>query len=300
MKRFFHLQLAASLAFAGAFAMQSARAQGGNPAESLDRAHQLASLGQTSFIGIGLADIDNERAKALKLGDVHGVEITRVEDGSPAAKAGLRVGDVVLEYNGQRVEGMEQFGRFVRETPVGREVKLLVSRDGKQQTVPVTIGVRRDMLRSGEWNVGNPPGDMGQFQFNMPGIIMPEMPEIPRIMVNARNRVLGVEAESLSSQLAEFFGVKDGVLVRSVLKDSAAAKAGVKAGDVITKVDGEAVASPAELSNAIRAARTKAAFPLQIVRDRKEMTLSVAVEKARTEERASPRTRVVSAGPVRM
>ncbi len=316
MIRFFHVPLAVL----AVFAMNSARAQDESvrqqihdmrrqlleaaraqakslPKQALDQLYfQLAgSLGQTSFIGVGLADIDNERASALKLRDVHGVEITRVEDNSPAAKAGLKVGDVVLEYNGQRVEGMEQFGRFVRETPVGREVKLLVSRDGQQQTIPVAIGVRHDMLRSGDWNVN--PGDMRQFQFNMPEMIMPEMPQV---FVNARNGILGVEAESLNSQLAEFFGVKEGVLVRSVVKDSAAAKAGIKAGDVITKIDGEAVASPADLSNAIRAARTKGAIPLQIVRDRKEMTLSVTVEKAKTEQPPAPRTRTVSARPVRM
>ena len=84
---------------------------------------QLAGLTQTSFIGVSLADIEGERARTLKLRDVHGVEITRIEENSPAAKAGLKVNDVVLEYNGQRVEGMEQFGRFVRETPVGRGSK---------------------------------------------------------------------------------------------------------------------------------------------------------------------------------
>src|SRR5579872_1088826 len=158
-----------------------------------------------SYIGVNLAEIDNERAKALKLSDVHGVEITRVEDSSPASKAGLKVGDVVLEYNGQRVEGMEQFGRFVRETPVGREAKLLISRDGNQQAVSVTVGARKDVELSRNWLGGAMPGDRA-YQFNMPEINIP-MPDIPMVFQTTRTGLLGVEVESLSPQLAEFFGV---------------------------------------------------------------------------------------------
>ena len=88
-----------------------------------------------SYLGVNLAEIDGTRAKELKLKETTGVEITRVEEGSPAEKAGLKPNDVVLEYNGQRVEGMEQFGRLVRETPGGREVKLVISRNGDIFTV---------------------------------------------------------------------------------------------------------------------------------------------------------------------
>ena len=88
-----------------------------------------------TYLGVNLAEIDANRAKELKLKEDYGVEITRVEENSPAEKAGVKPGDVVLEYNGQRVEGMEQFGRMVRETPPGREVKLTVSRNGATQTL---------------------------------------------------------------------------------------------------------------------------------------------------------------------
>src|SRR5258708_6445575 len=197
-----------------------------HPAD-IDNWFQLAGLSQTSYMGVNLADIDSDRARALKLRDVHGVEITRIEDNSPAAKAGLKTGDVVLEYNGQRVEGMEQFGRFVRETPAGREVRLSISRDGNPQTVPVTLAARKNAMPqvfSGTW-----PGTMHEFQFNMPEINI----DLPNVYTLSRTSMLGVEAESLNPQLAEFFGVKEGVLVRSVVKDSSAEKAGIKAGDVI-------------------------------------------------------------------
>lgn len=257
---------------------------------------QLAGLAQTSYIGVNLADIDNDRAHALKLHDVHGVEITRIEDNSPASKAGLKVGDVVLEYNGQRVEGMEQFGRFVRETPVGREVKLSISRDGNPQSVAVTLAPRKNLLQNAVIT-GNWPST-GDIHFNMPELNM----DIPQIYTMSRASMLGVETETLSSQLADFFGAKDGgVLVRSVLKDSAAEKAGLKAGDVITKVDQEKVTSTAELSSAIRTARSKTTFPVQVVREHREMTLNVTIEHAKSDNPlVIPRTRVVSTHPVKM
>lgn len=299
MSKLFQSSLAACLSLAGIAAMPCVHAQGSwYQVEEPDSYFQLVGLTQTSYMGVNLADIDNERARALKLRDVHGVEITRIEENSPAAKAGLKTGDVVLEYNGQRVEGMEQFGRFVRETPVGREVKLLISRDGNQQTVPVAIGARKDLTRSGELFGGNLPG-MHEYRFNMPEINIPA-PDIPQVFGNWRTAVLGVEAESLGPQLAEYFGVKDGVLVRSVSKDSAAEKAGIKAGDVITKVEQEKVTSPSELASALRGARSKGTFPVQIVRERREMTLNVTVENANSDGMSPARVRIVNSRPIKM
>ena len=103
--------------------------------------------------------------------------------------------------------------------------------------------------------------------------------------------MLGVEAESLGSQLAAYFGVKDGVLVRSVAKDTAAEKAGIKAGDVITKVDGSTVTTPNELVSAIRSASSKKSFPVELMRDRHETSVTVTIEDH--SERIVPRTRAV-------
>jgi len=298
MSKLIRSLLTACLAVAGLAGVQAAYAQDDSWQVGELQGFVLAGLSQTSYIGVNLADIDSDRARALKLRDVHGVEITRIEENSPAAKAGLKVADVVLEYNGQRVEGMEQFGRFVRETPVSREVKLLLSRDGNQQTISVTVGARKDLLRSGDWLGGTLPGDHA-YRFNMPEINIP-MPDIPMVFQSSRTALLGVEAESLSPQLAEFFGVKQGVLVRSVLKDSPAEKAGIKAGDVITKVEQETVTSPAELSSAVREARSKTSFAVQIMRERHEMTMNVTVDKASREGLTPPRTRVVTTRPVKM
>ncbi|OYW07783.1 MAG: hypothetical protein B7X34_10205, partial [Acidobacteriia bacterium 12-62-4] len=100
----------------------------------------LAAVSPGSYLGVGVREIDQARAKELRLAEEAGVEVTQVDEESPASKAGLKVGDVVLEYNGQRVEGSEQFVRMVRETPVGRTAKLKVSRGGNSQTLSASIG----------------------------------------------------------------------------------------------------------------------------------------------------------------
>ncbi|MEO7651492.1 MAG: PDZ domain-containing protein [Bryobacteraceae bacterium] len=226
----------------------------------------------SSFLGVGVAEIDRERAKALNLKEERGVEVKKVDAESPAAMAGLQENDVVLEYNGQRVEGSEQFIRLVRETPAGRQSKLLISRGGSTQTVTATIGERSGPAMFG--GEGMP--------FIMPRIPEFRMPDMPRTMMSWQSATLGVESESLGSQLAEFFGVKDGVLVRSVVKGSAAEKAGIKAGDVITKVDDQKAASPKDISKTLQSLKDKKTFPVTLVRNKKEKTVSVTIEDKRS------------------
>ncbi|HLG98431.1 MAG TPA: PDZ domain-containing protein [Bryobacteraceae bacterium] len=239
---------------------------------------ELHSSGVT-YLGVNLAEVTADRARELKLKEPFGVEITRVEDGSPADKAGLKAGDVVLEYNGQRVEGMEQFGRLVRETPASREAKLLISRGGATQTITATLATRKARAMGGNL---------------FPGVDIPviHIPDIPQVFTAWRSPMVGIEAESLGPQLAAYFGVKDGVLVRSVIKDSAAEKAGIKAGDVITKIDGTGVTTPAEVSSAVRSASANKTFSVELVREHKEMNLNVNIEDGRS-DRELPRVRAV-------
>jgi len=123
------------------------------------------------------------------------------------------------------------------------------------------------------------PND-GQWNFSMPEI--PAMPnvEIPRFNMSSQNPMLGIVGESLGQedQLAEFFGVQDGVLVRSVRKGSAAEKAGIKAGDVITKVDDSKVTSSMEITRALRNAKSKKTITVTLTRNKHEMPLTVTVE----------------------
>jgi serine protease Do len=198
-----------------------------------------------------------------------GVEITVVEPESPAEKAGLKVGDVVLRYNGQKVEGNEQFARLVRETPAGREAKIDINRAGAPLSVTVRVAQRKPRM---EWNDGVTMGA----PLGMPGSFSIPLPDLARTFTTLRSATLGVEAESIDGQLAQYFGVKEGVLVRSVLKGSAADKAGVKAGDVILKIDDAHVASPADISGQLRSQRGKA-VPILVMRDHKEVAMTVTV-----------------------
>lgn len=231
-----------------------------------------------SFLGVAVVEVNSERAKALKLKEEHGVEITRVEDDSPAAKAGLKAQDVVLEYQGQRVEGIDQFIRLVRETPAGRAVKMLVHRGGQPMNLSATIEAKKAQ------SLG-----MGDVRIDMPQGFEWRMNDIPRPMLSWRGGLLGVEAEELTPQLAEFFGVKEGVLVRSVTKGSAAEQAGIKAGDVIVKVEGKGVTSPSEVTQALRSAEKKP-VGVTVVRDKKEMAVNVSIPSSNEDVRPRGRT----------
>ena len=227
---------------------------------------QVPKATSSSYIGVMLQEINSDRAQALKLPEEAGVEITRIAPDSPADKAGLKTGDAILRFNGQRVEGMEQFSRLVRETPPGRDVNLDIFRSGASQTVTVKVGARPV---SG-MTIPVPPNQPFDLRF----------PDIPRTFLSWRSAALGVEAESLNGQLAQYFGVTEGVLVRNVLKGSAAEKAGIKAGDVIMRVGDSAVATPADISSRVRGLRGNP-VPIVVMRDRKEMTLSVTLDDDR-------------------
>ncbi len=247
---------------------------------------RMVPSGGPSFLGVNLREIDSERAKELKLREEAGVELTRIEDGSPAAKAGLKVGDAILAYNGQRIEGIEQFSRFVRETPPGREVKLSISREGQTQTLTAKLGSRK------VFGMAALPGRPGMGHMELPAIPpIPPMPDLPRTIMMWRTAALGIEAEALKGQMADFFGVKEGVLVRSVMKDSPGAAAGLKAGDVILKVGDAKVATPNEVTSSIRSMGEKKTFPLSVLRDHKEIALSVTVteDPSQWDHSAAPR-----------
>jgi len=225
-------------------------------------------VGGSSYLGVGVADVTADRAKALNLKEQRGAEVTNVAADSPAAKAGIKEGDVVLDYEGTAVQGIEQLTRLVRETPVGRQVKISVWRNGAAQTLTATIEARKGtVIRSDGRDIV------------VPFIPSPQI-EIPRFQMTWQNPVLGIEGESLRSQeqLAEFFGVKDGVLVKVVRKNSAAEKAGIKAGDVVVKVDDTAVSTSQEITRALRALGSKKTFTVTVVRNKKEMPLTVTME----------------------
>jgi serine protease Do len=233
--------------------------------EGLRRTVAITGMSR-SFLGVGVVEVSAERAKTLKLQETYGVEVTRVDEDSPAAKAGVAAQDVVESFNGEKVLGVEQFIRLVRETPPGREIKLGVNRDGRRITVPVQIESRRmRMVEVGDMHVALPAP---------PAI--PEIPMPPR-PAGFRTGALGIEVEALRDQLADFFGVKEGVLVRQVSRDSAADRAGMRAGDVITAVGDKQVSTPVEVTRALTGA-PDTNVTVTVMRNRKQVPLAVKLD----------------------
>lgn len=241
----------------------------------------FAGDGENGWLGVSVGEVTAEKAKELKLPGERGVILDEVDSDSPAAKAGLKKGDVITEFNGQRVEGVTQFRRYVRETPAGRVVQLTVWRDGRAQQIPATIGEFGDSSRvrltdrqreritvmpRGNWNF--------------------EMPDVQVFSAMARP-LLGIRTEDLDGQLGAYFGApeNEGVLVTHVNSGSPAEKAGMKAGDVIVKVDGSRVKETSDLRERMNGAREKKTVPVTVIRKGVESTLNVEIEQPKPPER---------------
>lgn len=186
-----------------------------------------------------------------------GAIVRRVERDSPAEKAGIKEGDVIIEFNKEAVVGAQQLTRLVRETPVGRSVDVKVRRDNRDENLKVT-----SERAFGRRN--------GNFDFAFPNVRVDVdriMRDMPRVRVNTTIVQSGIHAEDMSDQLREFFGAANGVLVAAVDAGSVAEKAGLKAGDVITSIDGRTIRTPNEFSREMRANSKPL---LKVIRDKKE------------------------------
>jgi hypothetical protein len=237
------------------------------------------------YLGVELADVDQEKAQGLKLSDVRGAVITLIDHDAPAGQANLRVNDVVVQFNGQPVEGAEQLRRMLREIPAGRKVQLAISRDGNVQTITVQLADRR-VIEQNAWNtIGKggdvipPPGGTDLF----PGGADVPLPGMFRVPLFTRTLDVGAIVEPLTSQTADYLGVASGLMVKRVMRKTEAEKAGLKARDVILKVGAEPIANSAGWD---RALRTNQGKPVQvtILRDGKQQTLTLQVDSKRNGE----------------
>lgn len=234
-----------------------------------------------AWLGVTLSDINAEKARELKLSGEYGALVESVVEESPAAKAGVQQGDVITGFGGERVRSVAHLTRLVRETPAGRKMSLEVMRGGQSRTFDVALEARRMHFA------------------------MPEIAAVPRVHVSPRVEVapmprfdiemqpgpggllawsrgprLGVMTDEIDGQLAEYFGVKQGqgVLVKEVMEGSAAAKAGLKAGDVIIRLNDKAVNGVGDLREGLNEAESKD-VTLTIIRDRREQTLKVTLDE---------------------
>ena len=235
------------------------------------------AMREVSYLGIGVEDLDAERARSLKLKDDHGAYVTSVMPNTPASKAGLQQGDIILEFNGRHPDGKDNLIQMVRDTAAGKTVKIAVWRNGAMLNLSATIEAHKVM-----------ESDDGSFGVTMPP--MPPMPsmnipaiDLPRMITVMQNSALGMEGESLAQepQLAEYFGVKDGVLVKAVSRNSAAERAGMKAGDVVVKIGETHIAAWRDVAGAMRWAQPGRQLSVMVVRNKKEIPLSLTIEDAR-------------------
>jgi serine protease Do len=218
-----------------------------------------------SYLGVNLADIDADRAKALKLKDLSGVEITAVQDGGAASQAGIRPGDVLLSYNGEKLLGAQQLIRLVSETPPGRRVEVLCWRAGQSKQMLLTTGQYHPVSQ-----------DDSSFISNV------RVTDVPSPMLLWRNILLGIESESLNDQLAQAFGVKQGILIWAVEGGSIAQHGGLRAGDILTDFCGHAIRSPREVGLVLQQLETgQKPMSVSVIRDHKSITLSFAVDTDR-------------------
>ena len=235
------------------------------------------------YLGVDLADVDADKAQALKLKEQRGAVITLIDHDAPAGQSGLKVNDVVLALNGQKVENAEQLRRMLKEIPAGRKISIEISREGNVQTMALQLADHRAMehdvwnkLGNTSNNTGPVPGGLGILPGNGDG----SLPGGFHVPLFGSTLKVGALVEPLSSQMAEYMGVPNGLMVKEVARKSEAAAAGLKAFDVILKVGSESIATSADWERALHANQGK---PVQVIvlRDRKQQTLVLQVDSKR-------------------
>jgi len=234
------------------------------------------------YLGVEVSDVDADKAQALKLKDVRGALITLIDHDAPAGQIGLKVNDVVLAVNGQNVAGADQLRRMLRELPPGSKVSLEISRDGNIQTLAVQLADRKALDHDVWKNIGNDVDGVGPIEpvpamGVMGGGDAPIPPSGFHMSLFTSTLNVGALVEPLTSQMAEYFGVQGGLMVKQVSKKSEAAAAGFKAFDVILKVGSDSIATLADWDRALRSNQGK---PVQvtILRDKKQQTITLQVD----------------------
>jgi len=236
-----------------------------------------------SSIGASIRDVnDTDRQRA-------GVVVEEVEPGSAAEKSGLKKADIITRFAGEEVRSARQFSRLVQETPAGRTVSATVLRDGNSTELKITP---EDRPRAGIFIDGDRLSrsfDSQRLEEQM-GRLNDRLRNLPAFDLNldldipgSERPRLGVTVQPLTPQLAGYFGAKEGILVASVTDDSPAARAGLKAGDVIVSVNGQNVSSRADLTRAVSGAGANVDITIGIVRDKRESSVKARLDDARAQ-----------------
>jgi serine protease Do len=246
----------------------------------------IAALGGGPRLGIEIRDLGKEDLAKFKLSSQQGVAVEVVTKDSAAEKAGVKAGDVVVQFDGENVRSAAQLTRLVRETVAGRTVKIGVMRDGKRMDLDVAPAEADNVFIA---RPTPPPAGSFTWEERVPSPGAGAGTGAGNFVFSMGRGRLGVNVQDLTPELAAYFGVKDGLLVNGVQADTPAAKAGIKAGDVIGSVNGKAVGSPDELIKEL--ADKDGEVTIGVTRDKKALSL-----KATLEPRKAPARRTVVVG----
>jgi serine protease Do len=271
-----------ALVTAGLLAAPPATAGGG---ERVEIARRMGG----AWLGVSLEDIS---------GAERGARVRKVVKDSPAEKAGLQEGDVVVRFDGEAVRSAAQLARLVSETPEGRAVAIELRRDGATQKLEATLaeghrarlldleGFRKLMPEPPE--PPDPPEaplapELPQFDFRWHG------DEGPLAHWGGGPRKLGIRYQAIEGQLASYFKAPGGqaVLVTSVDEDGPAAKAGLKAGDLIVKLGDRPIEDARDLRRALERAEPGQEVVVQVLRDGRDLELTVTLGGERKEGKRS-------------
>ena len=271
------------LLIAGAILLtQHSSAQLSGLGRVLEEPGRLLHSSAPGYMGVLVGDVDADSVTKLRLKDTRGALITLIDHDAPAAQAGLRVNDVVLQVEGQAVENAEAFGRALREVSAGRTITMLISRDGNTQTISVELCDRKKMEHD-VWNRldqgGADSGSSGPSMSMLGGNGGGDVPSNSGFHMPLFTSTLNVGAivEPLTSQMADYLGVQSGLMIKQVSRKSEAETAGLKAFDVILRVNGENIATTADWDRALRANQNKP-VAVTILRDRKQQNVTMQVD----------------------
>lgn len=239
------------------------------------------------YLGVQTQEVTKDNFSKFGLREVRGVAIEKVVENSPAAKAGLQDNDVIVRFNGEEVTSTRKLTRLIGEVAPDHQVRITVLRNGSEREISATLGKRPGMTFS-----------EGMFRTTVPSVpSIPSVPSVPRVWTYPEGTVItpekfgefysfgaarqiGVSVSTLGKQLGDYFGVAEGkgLLINNVRENSAASKAGLRAGDVIVEVDGKAVSTTGELSRAINE-KKEGDVSLTIIRNKNRQTIRVTPEK---------------------